>query len=112
MTLNLTAPVAKPWRGDLALDLDGLSGIQDRIAFTGLTGHLTGVVTARELRLDLPRLSLPEANVGLTLGPLTLAGQYQAILGGARRGHPVLAPGRGGALWRACLAGAGLADGG
>ena len=96
VTLNLTAPAAKPWRGDLTLDLDGLSGIQDRIAFTGLTGRLTGVLTARELRLDLPRLSLPEANVGLTLGPLTLVGQYQATLE---------APGAGTLSWRQAEAG-------
>ena len=96
ITLKLTAPVAKPWRGDLTLDLDGLSGIHDRIAFTGLTGHLTGVVTARELRLDLPRLSLPEANVGLTLGPLSLACQYQA---------PLEAPGAGTLSWRQAEAG-------
>nr|MBP9604899.1 hypothetical protein [Chromatiaceae bacterium] len=51
VALGLTAPGAKPWRGDLTLDLDGLSGIQDRIAFTGLTGRLTGVLTAEELRL-------------------------------------------------------------
>ncbi len=77
---NLSVPPDGPWRADLALDLDDLAGIQDRIAFTGLTGRLTGVVTAEGLRLDLPNLSLREANVGLTLGPLTLISQYQAPL--------------------------------
>lgn len=77
---NLSVPATAPWRVDLALDLDGLAGIQDRIAFTGLTGRLTGVVTAEGLRLDLPNLSLHEANAGLILGPLNLDAQYQSRL--------------------------------
>ncbi len=96
LTLDLAIPATAPWRVDLALDLDGLSGIQDLIAFTGLTGRLTGVVTAAELRLDLPNLSLREANPGLTLGPLTLVGQYQARL---------KTPGAGTLSWRRAEAG-------
>jgi hypothetical protein len=58
----------------------GLSGIYDRTQITGLSGNPSLQINASTLQLELPDLTLEQANPGVPLGPLQLRGHYQAAL--------------------------------
>lgn len=76
-SLALAAASSTP---ELNLDLTGkgLGGIYDRSELSGLDGQLSAALTARGLRIDVPRLHLTQIDPGIPVGPLQLQGQYDA----------------------------------
>ncbi|WXL27456.1 YdbH domain-containing protein [Ectopseudomonas mendocina] len=73
---------------EISLNLTGkgLAGIYDRTELTGLSGNPKVKITSNSLQLDLPDLTLEQANPGIALGPLQLQGSYQAPLQSASAG--------------------------
>jgi hypothetical protein len=77
---SLHLPVGGARRAELALQLQGLTGIFDRTELSGLDGNPKLVLQGAQLTLELADMTLRELNPGLPLGPLQLQGGYQAAV--------------------------------
>ncbi|WP_339804931.1 YdbH domain-containing protein [uncultured Marinobacter sp.] len=78
--------------GDVPLSLSGklafdqLSGVYDRMAWTGLTGQLPFSLAQNQLQVETTDLTLAQVNPGIAAGPLTLSASYQAPIGSPASG--------------------------
>ncbi|HYQ37399.1 MAG TPA: YdbH domain-containing protein, partial [Pseudomonas sp.] len=78
-TLQLAAD-QRPASAELALQLQGVGGIYDRLELVGLEARPRLQLRERRLALEVPELRLARLNPGVPLGPLQLRGDYQATL--------------------------------
>lgn len=62
------------------------SGLYDRTAWEGVNGSINIQLQDSELGIDAPELTIEQVNPGLPLGPIQLAGNYQAPLAELSRG--------------------------
>lgn len=77
----LTVPFDnKPLSLESKINMNGLSGIFDRIEFRDLSGTALINVNNNRLNVTLPDLALTEANPGFDMGPLQFNGEYQASI--------------------------------
>lgn len=68
------------------LNAKGLGGIYDRTELSGLSGNPKLQINGQALQLELPDITLEQANPGVPIGPIKLSGQYQAPLQALAKG--------------------------
>ncbi|WP_152227313.1 YdbH domain-containing protein [Pseudomonas sp. SCB32] len=73
-------PGSAPQSLDLQLRGQGLEGVYDRSEVHGLDLQAKFALNGSQLELQLPQLKVASLNPGLTLGPLSLQGNYKAAL--------------------------------
>lgn len=69
-----------------ALIFRQLSGLYDRMAWSGLTGRLPFSLTGERLQVATGELTLDQVNPGIPAGPLIVSGSYQAPVSTADAG--------------------------
>lgn len=102
---RLDLPAGGPLKASATLKASGLGGIFDRTELTGLDANLALSLQGDRLHLAAPELTLKQANPGISFGPLSFRGAYEASLDqlGEGRLHWQTAEVRalGGRLWLA-----------
>lgn len=73
--------------GTATLSAKGLGGIYDRTELSGMDAELSLALQDDQLRLDVPVLSVREANPGFTFGPLRLDGSFTGPLENLAQGR-------------------------
>ncbi|AHL74931.1 hypothetical protein CH92_07350 [Stutzerimonas stutzeri] len=73
---QLDLPANGPSEVTATLTAKGLGGIYDRTELSGLDANLSATLRKNQLQLEIPELTLRQANPGFTFGPLQFNGQY------------------------------------
>lgn len=73
---QLDLPPNGPFEVAATLSAKGLGGIYDRTELSGLDANLSVTLRKNQLRIEIPELTLQQANPGFTFGPLQFNGQY------------------------------------
>jgi len=73
-------PGGAPQSLDLNLRGQGLEGVYDRSEVHGLDLQATFALKGSQMALQMPQVKVASLNPGVTLGPLTLQGNYQGSL--------------------------------
>ncbi|MGK9065053.1 YdbH domain-containing protein [Stutzerimonas chloritidismutans] len=81
-----TAPGRTP-AATATFSAKGVGGIYDRTELSGLDAQATLTLSNDVLRVDLPELTLREANPGFTFGPLRLDGSFSGPLENLAQGR-------------------------
>lgn len=81
------APGADSPELQLELTAEGLAGIYDRTALSGLDSRAQLSLKQRQLQIELSELRLAQANPGIPIGPLLLQGRYRAPIDQPDRGR-------------------------
>ncbi|OCX24433.1 hypothetical protein BBI09_00700 [Stutzerimonas xanthomarina] len=77
---QLDLPASGPLVASATLDARGLGGIFDRTELSGLDTSLALTLQGERLRLQVPELTLKQANPGIAFGPLSFRGEYAGSL--------------------------------
>ncbi|QGZ31851.1 YdbH domain-containing protein [Stutzerimonas stutzeri] len=83
--LDLTAE--GPPEATATFSAKGLGGIYDRTELSGLDANLSIRLRHNQLHLELPELTLQQANPGFTFGPIRFNGQFAGDLGRLDQGR-------------------------
>lgn len=75
---TLTQPQNSPAGMSGTLEIEGLAGTYDRMAWTGLDSYLTADLHQNLFTVQTDNLSFAQINPGITIKSVTLAGSYQA----------------------------------
>lgn len=73
-----------------ALGFDQLSGLYDRMAWSGLSGRVPFTLEGDQLLAQTTGLTLAQLNPGIPAGPVVLSGRYQAATAAPAAGELVL----------------------
>jgi len=84
---QLDLPGSGPLVASATLKASGLGGIFDRTELTGLDASLALSLQGDRLLVEMPELSLEQANPGISFGPLSFRGNYVASLQRLERGR-------------------------
>jgi hypothetical protein len=80
-------PSNGPLEAKATLSAKGLGGIYDRTELRGLNTTLSVALRRDQLRLEIPELTLQEANPGFSFGPLRFNGEYAGNIDHLDRGR-------------------------
>ncbi|MDO6823549.1 YdbH domain-containing protein [Marinobacter sp. 1_MG-2023] len=94
-TVSANATYKQPQAGPMLLDgrfvFTDWSGIYDRTAWSKMNGSAEFRLEEDNIKISVPELTVEEVNSGLPIGPLLLAGTYEAPLAQLAAGTLVLA---------------------
>lgn len=84
---RIDLPASGPLAASGRFSGKGIGGIYDRTELTGLDAQLSIALQRNQLRLEIPELTVREANPGLTFGPLRFIGEFTGPIDTLEKGR-------------------------